>query len=172
MKIKVIFAVIISSLFFARLVWAADLYLFYGEGCPHCAEEDQFLSVVKTRYPDLKINKYEVWQNPENRRLMETVGNAMGADIRGVPLTVIGDKAFSGFSTAKTGPKIEDAITECIQQACEDKVKKIMGGAKDVEDSGSKTKFNFNGIFPYVGLLLVFVLGYFYVIKQNEKNNN
>ena len=36
-----------------------DVYLFYGEGCPHCEAEEEFLDEIKEEY-NLNINTYEV----------------------------------------------------------------------------------------------------------------
>ena len=29
------------------------LYLFHGDGCPHCKEEIEFLDTIEDKYPDL-----------------------------------------------------------------------------------------------------------------------
>ena len=48
------------------------LYFFHGDGCPHCAEEEEFLSDIEDKYKDtLEISPYEVWYNFENQRLMK-----------------------------------------------------------------------------------------------------
>lgn len=73
------------------------LTLFWGEGCPHCAEEKEFLDGIKDTYPDLDIVMYEVKHNDYNLALfMEWCSNwGVGCDT--VPMTFIGDTAFTNF---------------------------------------------------------------------------
>ena len=56
----------------ATLVEAKDatMYFFYGEGCPHCAKEKEFLNEMEVKYPNLEIKRYEVYNNSENKNLM------------------------------------------------------------------------------------------------------
>ena len=37
-----------------------NLYLFWGDGCPHCEAEQEFLTEIEEEFPNLKITKYEV----------------------------------------------------------------------------------------------------------------
>ena len=46
-----------------------DLYLFYGDGCPHCAEEEEFLDEYLKDKDDVVLNKYEVWHNTDNQEI-------------------------------------------------------------------------------------------------------
>lgn len=43
-----------------------NAYLFYGEGCPHCAKEKAYLETIKDKYPGLEIVTFEVYYNQEN----------------------------------------------------------------------------------------------------------
>ncbi|MEM5782671.1 MAG: thioredoxin family protein, partial [Candidatus Aenigmatarchaeota archaeon] len=42
------------------------VYFFFGQGCPHCAEEKPFLEEMKNKYPQLEIYDFEVYYNQEN----------------------------------------------------------------------------------------------------------
>ncbi|MCI6704275.1 MAG: hypothetical protein MR458_04080 [Erysipelotrichaceae bacterium] len=79
------------------------VYFFHGDGCPHCAEEEKVLSKIENKYSNLSIVRYEVWNNKDNAILMGKVGDAMDVDGSGVPLTVIGSSAFSGYSDSTYG---------------------------------------------------------------------
>lgn len=79
------------------------VYFFHGDGCPHCAEEEKVLSKIEKKYSNLSIVRYEVWNNKDNAILMGKVGDAMDVDGSGVPLTVIGSSAFSGYSDSTYG---------------------------------------------------------------------
>ena len=39
------------------------LYFFYGEGCPHCAEENRVLIKELEKDKSIRIVKYETWSN-------------------------------------------------------------------------------------------------------------
>lgn len=75
-----------------------DLYLFYGDGCPHCEAELQFLEEVKKEYSHLEIHTYETWKSDENNKLLTRVKNALGIENPYVPFTVINGKGYTGYS--------------------------------------------------------------------------
>ena len=88
------------------------LYLFFGQECPHCEEERVWLKKIEKDYKRyLDVKYYEVWHDDANRRNMETIKEKMGVDRSGVPLTIIGDKYYVGFSTT-IGSVIENQIKE------------------------------------------------------------
>lgn len=97
-----------------------NIYFFYGEGCIHCAEEEDFLKLLDERYKG-KYNLYtfETWYNDENCNLMLIAKEKLGINkSKGVPFTVIGSDSFQGYNDS-TGKKIEtrlkrylDIITE------------------------------------------------------------
>ncbi len=93
-----------------------NVYLFRGEGCPHCEEAiewfDDTLSKDEeySKYYDLV--KYEVWYDQDNAELMDKVAKELGTEASGVPFIVIGDKYFSGFSATSSPEKIKEAIKE------------------------------------------------------------
>ena len=76
-----------------------NFYLFRGQGCPHCAEEEKWIKSIKEKYKD-KVNfyDYEVWYNPYNAEMLEQVSKKLNVEVKGVPFTVIGEKYFSCFS--------------------------------------------------------------------------
>jgi thiol-disulfide isomerase/thioredoxin len=52
------------SIFLPKEIFAAekvDLYFFYGQGCPHCAQAEVFLEKLKNQYPQLNIFANEVY---------------------------------------------------------------------------------------------------------------
>jgi thiol-disulfide isomerase/thioredoxin len=75
-----------------------ELVLFWGDGCPHCADEHDWLETVRQQYPDLQITEYEVWYHPENAIVMEEWGAVYGFQPGLVPVTVIGDRSWVGFN--------------------------------------------------------------------------
>lgn len=99
------------------------VYLFYGKYCPHCEREREFLADLQSRHPDLVIREFEVSENRENNKLFGEVISVLPTDVRGVPVTVVGDKVFNGFLNAETtGKQIEAAIEVCCREECPDLV--------------------------------------------------
>ena len=99
----------------ATLVEAKDatMYFFYGEGCPHCAKEKEFLNEMEVKYPNLEIKRYEVYNNSENKDLMNTYKQKFNVTGMGVPFTVVGDSYVYGYSEIYN-EKIENMIREAL----------------------------------------------------------
>lgn len=76
------------------------IYLFHGDGCPHCAEADLFLEEIEKEYREIEVVRYEVWYNVENNNKLEKVKSYFLTSSRGVPFLVIGDQYFSGFNSS------------------------------------------------------------------------
>jgi glutaredoxin len=76
------------------------LLLFHGEGCPHCAAERAWLEELSLTYPDLQIEQYEVWKDEDNRELLTRYATDLGFEPTGVPVTIIGEQVWIGFSEA------------------------------------------------------------------------
>ncbi|MFA6574868.1 MAG: hypothetical protein WCS84_05555 [Nocardioides sp.] len=97
--------------------WAADpgdeveLILFWGDGCPHCAAEKEWLASVVDEYPQLTVSQYEVWYDEQNRELLQETAAAMGFEATGVPVTIVGDQYWIGWSDA-----IRDEIVAAVEQ--------------------------------------------------------
>jgi len=108
-KFKIILAIIFSLLLMPITVFAEEdstvdnrvnIYFFRGEGCPHCAEEEEFLESLQEEYGQyFKIVDYETWYNSDNAKLMKKVADARKETIKGVPYTIIGNKSWSGYSS-------------------------------------------------------------------------
>lgn len=49
----------------------ADMILFWGDGCPHCATLDKYINDNKLN-DKFKINRKEVWYNKTNQALLES----------------------------------------------------------------------------------------------------
>ena len=110
---KLLLFIIISIFCFSfQNVFAKEeikLYFFHGDGCPHCAEEEKFLEKIEKKYSNVKVIRYEVWNNKSNAMLMKRVGNKYDITTNSVPLTVISGTAVSGYAES-VGVKIERII--------------------------------------------------------------
>ena len=92
-----------------------NIYIFWGDGCPHCKHLAQFFDSNKSELKD-KMNLYtfEVWKDSTNLKFMKDFGKFLGETPQGVPYIIIGDKTFSGF--AESDKKTKDEIINFIKQ--------------------------------------------------------
>lgn len=74
-----------------------DVYYFWGDGCPVCAEQRVFLDGLQERYPEVRVHAFEVWYDTDHRALLEAFASAFSRPVTGVPVTFIGDEAWVGF---------------------------------------------------------------------------
>lgn len=92
------------------------LVLFHGEGCPHCAAEQEWLAGLAERHPELVVELYEVWYDEGNRALLEETAQRLGFDPVGVPVTVVGDRVWIGFDDARAA-EIEAVVSAALEGA-------------------------------------------------------
>lgn len=97
---------------FAQAKSAVDVYFFWGDGCPHCANEEEFLKNIETEYGDtVQIHRYEVWYDEDNQKLLQQLATEHNTYVQGVPTTFIGDGIVVGFANADTtGVEIRQLI--------------------------------------------------------------
>lgn len=74
--------------------------LFYGDGCPHCAKVEKWLSDNKVA-EKVKFNVLEVWKNQDNSKLLSQKAEACGISDEnsiGVPFLydIANNKCLSG----------------------------------------------------------------------------
>lgn len=76
-----------------------NVYLFHGKECPHCHEEKEWLKGIKEDYKKyIKVYYFEVWHNKDNQKTLNKIAKKYKIEKEGVPLTIIGDEYFLGFS--------------------------------------------------------------------------
>lgn len=104
-----------------------DIHFFYGDGCPHCTKEEEFLATLTDQYPEVQINYYETYNDSNNANLLKEVGEQLEADVRGVPVTFINDEYVSGFYDEElTGSQIRQAIDKCLAGECSNQIQEII----------------------------------------------
>ena len=153
---KLSYLIVLLFTFFITLGVSAkeiNIYLFHGDGCPHCAEEINYLSTLDPN--DVKIIKYEVWYNEENATFMEEVKKNLGIKKQGVPVTIIGDSYILGYGNG-TDKKINRAIKYYQEHDYIDAIEEIKNGTyekkseksdfeKEEEKSDEETSINVVG---------------------------
>lgn len=94
------------------------IYFFWGDGCPHCANQKTAMADWTNKFSGIEIKTYETWKNEDNRATLEKLAAAYGTSVEGVPMTFIGDKYWVGYSDSmKT--EMEAKIQECLKNTCE-----------------------------------------------------
>ena len=87
------------------------VYFFHGDGCPHCADAEDFFDSLEDEYGDLfEVVAYETWYNEENSALLEEIGETRDETITGVPYILIGNKSWAGYAS-----DYDDEIIDAIK---------------------------------------------------------
>jgi cytochrome c biogenesis protein CcdA/glutaredoxin len=115
-----------------------ELYDFYGQGCPHCANLHTFLESIKGNYPSLVVHEKEVYFNKTNQNLMQDMAKAYNTEVKGVPTVFIGNKVFAGFSDA-IGQNIEAEIQRCTKEQCISPMERLSGNFTEPTPSITQT---------------------------------
>lgn len=103
------------------------IYLFWGDGCPHCAAAKPFLQKLSERYSNVEIRAYEVWYVPENQEIFKKMAAAYGFEPHGVPTMFIGGQYWEGYSE-QISLDIENAVKSCALASCKDAGSGIIPG--------------------------------------------
>jgi len=123
--VKNSFFVFFVVFFLSSLFWNANFVLaqenieinfFSSQTCPHCAAEREFLVELEEKYPEIKVNEYEVVFHPENKTFLEEFYknyNVPEKDQGWVPVTFTSTKYFIGFND-QVAQEIETCLEECL----------------------------------------------------------
>ena len=115
------------------------LYFFHGDGCPHCAAEEEFLEKHQKELKDVKIVKYEVWSNEDNRKLLKNIGTKFNIEVSSIPFNVIGNTIIKGYlDDSSTGQKLLNAIYYYQDNEYHDYVKDYLAGDKTIIETNDE----------------------------------
>jgi cytochrome c biogenesis protein CcdA/thiol-disulfide isomerase/thioredoxin len=101
------------------------VYVFWGDGCPHCAVQKPFLAELESVYPQVRVQAFEVWYRPENRNIFRQMAARAGLEPGGVPVTFIGEQVWVGFHESMKR-EMEHAVIQCIRTGCVDRGRGIV----------------------------------------------
>ena len=153
-----------------------NLYLFHGSTCPHCAEEKVWLEDIKTAYKkELNVYYYEVWDDMNNAQLMEKVKERLNIEKSGVPLTIIGEKYYVGYSKSIASSienVIKNYLTDGEEKESEKIVIPIIGEVeiKDVSIPLVAVILGFiDGFNPCAMWILLFLINLLFGMKDKKK---
>ena len=102
------------------------IYLFYGEGCPHCASARQFFESILPQYPQVEYKEYEVYYNADNQALFVDLCAQYGIEQLGVPTFFIGPYYMQGYNE-DYNQEIQNLIEKCLREGCTDALAGVEG---------------------------------------------
>jgi len=90
-----------------------DVYFFYGEGCPHCANVEPFIAEMEQKYP-LRVYGFDIYNNRSCLSLFDEYSSLYGLPMerRGVPTVFVADSYFVGDTPILEG--FEEAVKEAL----------------------------------------------------------
>ena len=151
-----------------------NLYLFHSADCSHCAAEIKWLADIEDQYSEyLNVYKYEVTYDEANSKLMDQVVSKMKLSNQSLPLTIIGDKTFNGYSDT-TASLIENQIKEYAElESNPNEIKiPILGNInmKKVSIPLVAVVLGFiDGFNPCAMWILLFLINMFFGMKDRKK---
>lgn len=171
-KLKVLVFVVFLFLFFPKITLAEtkdkiNVYVFKSSTCPHCEEALKFFTELSS---DDEYSNYfylvpfetngSTTDIKENIKLAEKVSNYFGTEFEGVPLIVIGDKRYEGYSS-NLNEQLKERIKTCYENGCKD----IVVGIQE----GTLKSSNFDTIF-IMAILVVLIggIGYFVYVGRKD----
>ena len=128
---KLLYLVLLLVLFIVPIncfaqVNEVNVYFFHDSDCSICEQERVYLQALKNdRYPNMKIYSYEI-NDSKNNELMATAKKMYNITKTGVPFTIIGDKAYIGFTQAMKG-ELQHAVYTYSINNYQDKLGKQLG---------------------------------------------
>ena len=118
-----------------------NIYLFYGDGCPHCAEEEEWFKTYLDKNKNIKIHRYEVWYNKDNQEKYSKVHEILNDKSNGIPYLIIGETVISGFDKELTPERIKNAVEYYSNINYKDKVGIYLGVVSERESGKDEAKY-------------------------------
>lgn len=121
---------------------SVNLYLFGGQGCPHCERAEQALKPYADKTDGVDYQAFEVYYNKDSQDKMLEVAKKLDINASGVPLIIVGDEPFVGYSDY-VGEKIKERVDYCLAESCPDSVAGIVAASSSSSESqsvGSESK--------------------------------
>lgn len=112
-----------------------NIYLFYGESCPHCKELEEFLEPYLKENENVILNKYEVWNDKDNQEKLNEVRKILNDNSNGVPYLVIGNNVITGYDSEFTPERIKNTINYYQNIEYKDKVGIYLGTTTEEKEN-------------------------------------
>ncbi len=128
---KKIYIFLFFLTFIPSVVFASEkdlnIYLFYGDGCPHCAAEEKFLNEYLKKEKNVKLHKYEIWYDKDNAIKYKEVNKILNDNSNSIPYLIIGNNTISGYTEDITDEEIKNTINFYKNKKYKDKVGIYLG---------------------------------------------
>ena len=115
--------------------------MFWGNGCPHCAQAKPALEAFARENPQIELRFYEIYYDKTNLDLFVQVATAFGFEPNAVPTIFMGEQYWVGWSDA-LGEQIKAAALACAANGCPDKAAPVLarypGNLTDLETLGEE----------------------------------
>jgi thiol-disulfide isomerase/thioredoxin len=112
------------------------IYLFWGDGCPHCAKAKPYFEGLVSRYPGIVLKTFEVYYNQDNQQLFISMAKKYGLEQLSVPTIFIGPYYLQGYSE-QYNQDIETIIVHCLQNGCIDPAEGATGFPAEITPTPS-----------------------------------
>ena len=89
---------------------SVNIYFFHSSTCSHCKAENNFLKSIEKQYDNVNVYRYEVHEE-KNQEKIKVLEDSYQIHLESVPVTVIGDTIFYGFSEEKNKSEFIRAIS-------------------------------------------------------------
>ncbi|MFA5268918.1 MAG: cytochrome c biogenesis protein CcdA [Methanoregula sp.] len=84
------------------------IYLFYGQGCPHCERVKPLIDDLAMKHPQVQLKTFEIYFNTTNQAKFHGFSERYGLTDIGVPTLFIGDRALVGEAAIRS--ELEERI--------------------------------------------------------------
>ncbi len=142
---KIIYIILFSVLLIPNIIFASgkeiNMYLFYGEECPHCKQLKEFLNDYLDEKPNIKLHQYEIWHNEDNRNKLYGVMEILKDPNGGLPYLVIGNNAIVGYADDITNNKIKNTVNYYENIEFKDQVGIYLGIVEETEEELPEVKY-------------------------------
>lgn len=116
---------------------ASDIEVFVREGCPHCADAEQFLDVLRKEQPQLQILIHDIQKEPKALERLKTIADAQNLAMVRVPAFYLNGHLIFGYSDeAGTGKLLR---AELAQRPVEKPLPSNDAGSCEAEEALSCT---------------------------------
>jgi thiol-disulfide isomerase/thioredoxin len=135
-KMKRFLSVILILFLFIPIVILGEeknvnMYLFYGEECPHCHDLLEFLEPYSQKHKNVTLYKYEVWHDEENQKLFAEIHELLNNKSNSIPFLIIGNTVVNGYNKEQTPDTIKNAVSFYSNTEYKDKVGIYLGLVED-----------------------------------------
>ena len=142
---KIISIILFSILLIPNIIFASgkeiNMYLFYGEGCPHCKGLKEFLNEYLDEKTNITLHQFEIWNDAENRNKLYEVMDILNDPNGGLPYLVIGNNAIVGYAEGITDKKIKNTVNYYENTEYKDEVGIYLKIVEEQEDVQENVKY-------------------------------